>query len=212
MPLIFDKLTAAIVGSVVFLLLFGLQLRVQGGRIEDSLVYTAKKQTLSFADMLERDFANIGYLSVPGDDVIIDLQSSSYDSTVVTDQFEFWGLGESGSRAKIRYTTVSTDSAWVQDRWVQSFQVERYEDAGFGWEMTGASSAMITEFRIQLLDLNNNIAVPANARQVRVRISNAVAVNPMTVMADHRSILAGRELKWGITLAPKGLSMQGYQG
>ena len=71
---------------------------------------------------------------------------------------------------------------------------------------------MITEFRIQLLDLNNNIAVPANARQVRVRISNAVAVNPMTVMADHRSILAGRELKWGITLAPKGLSMTGYQG
>jgi len=210
MPLIFDKLTASLVGSVVFLLLFGLQIRVQGGRIEDSLVYTAKKQTLSFADMLERDFANIGYLSAPGDEVIIDLQSSSDDST--TDRFEFWGLGESGSRSRIRYTTVSADSAWVQDAWVPAFQVERYEDSGFGWEMTGASSPMVTEFRVQLLDLNNNIAIPSNARQVRVRIANAVAVNPMSVMSDHRSTLAGRELKWGITLAPKGLSLQGYQG
>ncbi|NNE35041.1 MAG: hypothetical protein HKN13_07395 [Rhodothermales bacterium] len=212
MPIIFDKLSAAVVGAVVFLLLFGLQIRVQGGRIEDSLVYNAKQQTLAFADMVERDLANTGYLSVPGDDVIISHSSSTYDSTTVTSLFEFWGLGDTGIRSKIRYAAVQIDSAYVVDKMVPAFQIERYEDDGFGWNMTGASSAQITEFTIQLLDENNNVAIPSNARQIRVRIGNAVAVNPMSTSTEHKSTLAGREMKWGITIAPRGLSLQGYQG
>ncbi len=212
MPLIFDKLTAAVVGSVVFLLLFGLQVRVQGARIEGSLVYNAKKQTLNFAQMIERDLANIGYLSTPGDPVVIDQTSIIVDSLELTDKFEFWGLGEAGGRSQIRYAAVAVDSAFVVDQFVPAYRIERFEDSGAGWTMTGASSSHITNFSMQLLDENSNIAVPTNARQVRVRIGNAVAVNPMNGRTEHKSLLAGRVMKWGITLAPRGLRLQGYQG
>jgi nitric oxide reductase activation protein len=117
-----------------------------------------------------------------------------------------------GGRSQIRYTAVPTDSAYVIDKMVPAFQIQRHEKVGASWNMTGGSSSYVTKFTIQLLDENSNVAVPTNARQVRVRIGNAVAVNPMSQQTEHNSLLAGREMKWGITLAPRGLRLQGYQG
>ena len=48
MQLILDKMAASIVTAVVFLVLFGLQTRVQGDSIGETVSYMAKKQTLGF--------------------------------------------------------------------------------------------------------------------------------------------------------------------
>ncbi len=212
MHFIFDKMTATIVGGIVLMMLFMLQTRIQSNTIESTIMYAAKKQTLSFAETLERDFANAGYLSVPGDEAILAHSNKNDGTTSLTDTLEFWGADAAGLRTRVRYTLVPVDTVSIQGVKEQLYRVERFEHDGFGWTSTGASMPSITEFRVDLLDsANNGVVDRRDARKLRVRFENAVVGQRMQG-DDRLTPIYLRKLRWGITLSPRGLSMQTFQG
>ncbi len=209
MIFIFDKLTATIVAAVLFMMIFTLQMRVQNNSVEDTLFYQAKKATLSFAETLERDLSNAGYRNTPGNDVITAYTNVDYDSTEVTTLFQFWGLTSAGTRGEIRYVATQTDSLVVDGSAVPAFTVQRFENAGAGWSAAGGSTNSLVAFEIDTLDENDIHTTLPETRKLRIRMSNAVGANTMSQDGAHR---VANQLRWGITLAPAGLSFQGYQG
>lgn len=209
MIVLFDKLAASLVAGVLFMMIFTLQIRVQTNTVEDTLFYQAKKHTLSFAETLEQDFANAGFQTTPGDEVITAVTNVAYDSTDVTTLFEFWGIASDGSRAQIRYVASQSDSVTVKEGRVPSFEVRRYENTGLGWTDAGGSVNTLVAFEIDTLDENGFETSADEARKLRIRLSNAVGSNTMGRDGGTR---VAHELRWGITLAPAGLGLQGYQG
>ncbi len=210
MQLILDKLAASIVTAIVFLALFGLQTRVQGDSAGETVSYMAKKQTLNFAETLERDFANAGFMTAPGQQAILQFSNSTVDDVTYTDMIEFIGMGSTGTQAGIRYVTTQTDSTFVDGKSVPTFQVERFENVGLGWKNAGASMSTLTDFDVDILDENNNGTTVDTARKIRVRLTNAVNIRRAS---DSNFVKASlQQLRWGITLSPRGLSQQQYQG
>jgi hypothetical protein len=210
MIFIFDKLTATIVAGFLFVMIVTLQLRVQSNSVEETLFYQSKKNTLSFAETLERDLANAGYRTTPGQDVITAFTNVQYDSTDVTTLFQFWGIAANGSRAEIRYVTTPTDSIAVAAGRVPAFRVDRFENTGGGWTNAGGSASTFVAFEIDTLDENGFETSLAETRRLRIKLSNAVAANTMAGEGNGNRV--AHQLRWGITLAPVGLSLQGYQG
>jgi len=211
MTLILDNISATIVAGVLFMMIFALQIRVQTNSVEETLYYEAKRATLGFASTLERDLINAGFKSTPGDSVITG--HSNYvdgDSSIVTNNFVFWGVGSDGTRTRIRYSATPTDSVMVRDGLVAGYRVERHEQVGGLWKMTGASPSSLVRFEIELLDQNDFTTSMAEARKFRIRLSNAVGGNTMRRAGS--ALRVAHELRWGITLAPAGLKQQSYQG
>ena len=210
MIFIFDKLTATIVAGFLFVMIVTLQMRVQGNSVEETLFYQSKKATLSFAETLERDLANAGYRTTPGQDVITAYTNVKHDSTDVTTLFQFWGISATGARAEIRYVATQSDSVTVADGRVPAFRVDRFENIGGGWKNAGGSVNTLVAFEIDTLDENGFDTSLAETRKLRIRLSNAVGPNTMTQNGSGTRV--AHQLRWGITLSPVGLSLQGYQG
>ena len=210
MQLILDKLAASIVTAVVFLTLFGLQTRVQGDTVGETVSYMAKTQTLHFAELLERDLSNAGYMTAPGQQAILQYSNSTIDSVTITDMIEFIGMGSNGSQAGIRYVATNVDSTFIDGKVVPAFEVQRFENLGGGWEISGGSMSTLTDFDVSLLDENNNGSTVDTARKIRIRLVNAVEIK----RSDDRGFVKAKlqQLRWGITLSPRGLSQQQYQG
>ena len=165
MQLILDKIAASIVTAVVFLALFGLQTRVQGDTVGETVSYMAKKQTLNFAAILERDLSNAGFMTAPGQQAILQYSNSTIDSVTYTDMLEFIGMGSTGAQAGIRYVTSQVDSTYMDGSLRPAFQVQRFENIGAGWTMAGGSMSTIIDFDIALLDENNNGSTVDTARK-----------------------------------------------
>ncbi|MDX1740554.1 MAG: hypothetical protein R3178_04635 [Rhodothermales bacterium] len=213
MHFIFDKLTSTLVGGVVVLMLITIQARIQSNTVESTIMYTAKKQTLSFAEVLERDLANAGYLSVPGDEGILDHSNQTIDGRSLTTQFEFWGSDAAGARTRIRYRLAPSSRARIDDVDTQLYELLREEYQSGVWVPNGASMSTLTEFRVDLLDSGNNGVVNhLDARKLRIRFENAVVSQRMIDGDGSDRGLHLQSLRWGITLAPRGLAMQAYQG
>lgn len=213
MYFIFDNLTASIVGGIVLMMLFGIQSRIQSNTVESTIMYAAKNQTLQFAELLERDLSNAGYLSTPGDQSILRHATRNSGGTVTTDTLEFWGSDGNGLRTRVRYVLDKTSSATIDGETVQLYQVNRYENNIIGWKNAGASLPTLTEFRIDLLDsANNGVVDIADARKMRVRFEAAVVGGRLKDTGGNTESTFLRTLRWGVTLSPKGLALQSFQG
>ncbi len=213
MYFIFDNLTASIVGGIVLMMLFGIQSRIQSNTVESTIMYAAKNQTLQFAELLERDLSNAGYLSTPGDQAILRHATRNTSGEITTDTLEFWGSDGSGLRTRVRYVLEKTKTATIDGEFVQLYQVNRYENNMLAWKTAGASLPTLTEFRIDLLDsANNGVVSIADARKIRVRFEAAVVGGRLKDTGGNSESTFLRTLRWGVTLSPKGLALQSYQG
>ncbi len=213
MHLIFDKLTATIVGGIVVLMLFTIQSRIQSNTVESTIMYGAKKQTLNFAEILERDLSNAGYLTVPGDEGILSHTNAVVGTRVQTMMLEFWGSDEAGARTRIRYRLEPSFTAHIDGTETQLYRLTREENKAGVWTPNGASMSTLSSFRVDLLDSGNNGVVNRiDARKLRVRFENAVVSQRMAERDGTDRGLYLKTLRWGITLSPQGLRMQAYQG
>ena len=149
-------------------------------------------------------------MTAPGQQAILQYSNTTVDSVTYTDLIEFIGMGSNGAQAGIRYVTSLVDSAYVDDNAVPAFQVVRYENLGTGWNITGGSMSTLTDFDVSLLDENNNGSTVDTARKIRVRLVNAVELRKSNGGDFVNARL--QQLRWGITLSPRGLSQQQYQG
>lgn len=207
MIFIYDHLIAIIVGTVIVLMLINVQQRSQQVNVERTMAYIAKKQILDLADVMERDLANFGYGTGPGEE---GATKFSQNADGITDTLDYWGTDALGNQVEIRYVTEAKDTVVVQGEDKKLWELKRYEKVGGAWTQRGGSTPTLTFFSIDPLDEGNNIIDIGNARRLRVRISNAVLPSMAKDQNDETSRSLYRELNWGITLSPS--NIRGFQG
>ncbi len=203
MIFLYDHLIALLVGSVIFLMLFTIQRRAQQENVEQAMINVAKKQTLEFADVLERDLSNAGYATAPGQG---GLTAYHMRADGVTDTLAFWGSDAAGTQIEVRYVVSVVDTATIEGETLPLFEMQRFRRNGGLWVRDGASPSTLTHFSVTLLDENNLVTGPADARQLQVRVTNAVFphIGPDEYLRGHR------QLHWAITLTPS--SLADFQG
>ncbi|MFQ5571686.1 MAG: hypothetical protein ACE5G0_18555 [Rhodothermales bacterium] len=209
MVFLYDHVISLIVGSIVVLMLFTVQQRSQQVNVERTMTYVAKKQLLEFADVLERDFTNIGYGSAPNDSV---LTAFHVRADGVTDTLAFWGAKETNLgtvRVQIRYVVSLVDSVVVDEGPIPVYQLRRYEREASGlWVEAGGSPATLSRFSLTpMVAGSTNTADFQQADQLQVQVANVV----MPTNYEPDNITRGfRHLYWGIMVTPG--SVTGYQG
>ena len=203
MLFLYDHLIALLVGSIIILMLFTIQRRALQENVEQAMINAAKKQTLELADALERDLANAGYATVPGQGGIT---AYSMRADGVTDTLAFWGSDAAGTQIEVRYVVSVVDTVMIEGETLPLFEMQRFQRNGGPWVHDGGSPSTLTHFSITLLDENNLVTGPADVRQLRVQVTNAVF--PHIVPDDY--LRGYRQLHWGITLTPS--SLADFQG
>ena len=188
-----DNLAATLIGGVLLLILIALQFRAQQANQDRAALYTAKKQTLSFADVLVRDFSNLG-VEMPRDRRI---GRHSVNADGLTDTLRFSRVNTAGDTLNIEYRLVAADSIVRGDSTTVLYQIERYENGVF----TGGSTPTMRSFTIELLDEGGGLVTVdlRQARQVRIGFVNVL---PYGDPDDHYI----PSTYWGTTLRPRSLN------
>ena len=143
MPFTLDNLAAVLISGVLVLILVTMQFRAQQANQDRAVLYIAKKQTLSFADVLVRDLSNLG-VEMPRNRRI---SRHSVNGDGLTDTLRFSRVDAFGDTLNIEYRLVVADTIVHQDTTVL-YQVERYENGVF----SGGSTPTMRSFTIELLD------------------------------------------------------------
>ncbi|NNE70332.1 MAG: hypothetical protein HKN29_08200 [Rhodothermales bacterium] len=190
MNVVLDNLSATIVFATVSFVLVTTQFRMQQDTAQTTVSYMAKRQLLSFAELVEDEFELIGE-EVSGDKIV----SLTSDSDGKTTSFVF-NRDISSVDTQIEYRLVPTDTVQTLGRDVPLYKVERYE----GGALAGGGAGYFSDFRVELLTSSGGSATPSTARVVRVRVSMAHAVGNM----DDSSVNVSY---WGMTLRPTSLAL-----
>ena len=188
-----DNLATVMISGVLVFILVAMQFRAQQANQDRLALYTAKKQTLSFADVLVRDLSNLG-VEMPRDQRI---GRHSVNTDGSTDTLRFSRLDTFGDTLNIEYRLVAADSVVRNDTTTVLYKVERYENGVF----SGGSTPTMRSFTIELLD-EGGAAVTVDlrqARQVRVGFVNVMPYGD----PDDNYIPA---TYWGTTLRPRSLN------
>lgn len=207
--ILIDRIVAVIISAMIVLMGFMVQQRAQQVSVGSTMLYVGKKQTLELADMLERDFANVGFNLTPGDTVI---STFTRQNDGLLDSLVFWGVGRDSvgapaQQVEVLYRLVPDDTVQFGGEPVPLFALERSERTGGGaWSVDGGSPPTLTRFYIDLLGENNSVVGPAQARRVRIWLENAVM--PETNMGAMMNHL--RLLRWSMTVSP--MNLRGFQG
>lgn len=212
MILILDNLSATIVGMVVIAAMFALQVRVQESTVERTVLYQAKKQTLAFGEMLERDLDNAGFGVLPGEEGITGFDDDSSMGLTFTRELVFRSADPAGNPISIRYRAAVADTAEINGVPRPLLSVTREENDGAGWQMSGGTPANIADFDVDILNENNVNVARANARKVRVRFMTGLVKNRYGGPGSARQKRYLDELVWGMTIEPAGLRNQVFQG
>jgi len=188
-----DNLAATLIGGVLVLILIVTQFRAQQANTDRAALYTAKVQTLAFADVLVRDFSNLG-VEMPRDRRI---GRHSINQDGLTDTLRFSRVDTSGDTLNIEYRLVAAGSFVHEDSTTILYQVERYENGVY----TGGSTPTMRSFTIELLDEGGG-PVTVDLRQVRqVRIG---FVNMLPYGDPDEHYISATY--WGTTLRPRSLN------
>jgi len=167
MQLIYDNLSAVLVGTVVLLILAGIHLTSRTAGTEAGMYYMNRVQTLTLIQMIERDFPNIGAGVDPQQRDMIAAYSWSDENR----RFEFRATIDSTAAApvhRIRYEVAPVTNPTCAEAQVQCYEVQRMVDAGSGFEVTGRSNTFVTDFEIELSPQTGDLA---DVREVRVRLA-----------------------------------------
>ena len=189
MTALLDNLSAVLVFSTVALVLMVTQFRMQQDTVEATVAYIAKKQLLSFAEVIEDEFELMGE-GVAGTKI----ESLTSDGYGRTSSFVF-NREIDGVETEIEYQLVAVDTVDVSGRDVEVFRVDRLEDG----VASGGGPGLISDFRVQLLTSNGASATPATARVVRITMSVLHAIGDV---GRHKVNVS----YWGMTLRPASLS------
>lgn len=189
-----DHISSTMVYGALALVLIATQLRAQETSIQQTIVYASKKQTLEFADMVEREFKLIG----SGIDARADmLQAVETDEQGNARSFSFRYDDEAGTPMQVEYRMVPTDSVTINDQSIPLYEVQRFRNG----TRDGGGPRTVRRFRVQFLtDTGTLTADPGDAELVRVTFTSTL---PMGDLDDFFL----PETNWGITLRPMNLAI-----
>ena len=189
MQFVLDHLSAIMISAAVTLLVLTTQFSAQRSAAEQTIAYAAKKQTLEFADTIEKDFLLIGDGTV---DTIASLTDNSDGNTI---EFSFWREDDLGLPMLVSYTLSELDSVYIQQEWRQLYRLNRLENG----LSAGGGSSRLTDFKITLLNSSGSVTADVDeARLVRVAAVNAYPYGSAEDMYLFRSF-------WGISIRPQNL-------
>lgn len=162
MNLIFDHLSAALVGATVMMMLLMLQIRLTGMSIEQTSTYMVKNQASNLATWLEEDLLQIGEnmdltKTIPF--------TNPVDSAGVTTTFSFFRDSLDTSvippdtfRIETRYELKKMGSRITGGDTLDVYRIARsFRVDGGPWKASGGSTPALGFFKIEML---NGDAVP----------------------------------------------------
>jgi len=189
MQFLLDHISSILVSGAVLLLVISTALDAQRAAVEETISYAAKVATLNMADYMEDDLLLIGDGTT---DTIVDVEQNADGQTTL---FSFWRDDENDVDMLVSYTLTERDSVYVDEEWIQLYQINRFEDAN----AAGGGSSTLSQFTIEMLNSGGNVtASVAAARLIRIRAVNVYPFGDLDDMDMFRNF-------WGITIRPPGL-------
>jgi len=198
---IFDNLNAILIGSTVILVIMAMQMRMTEMSVEQTANYMMKRQAMDLATWMEDDLLLMGQNLPSGTTAY----ANPKDSSGITLGFEFYrdsvavvGGTLDTMRITTRYELFKTGVHQTEKDTVDSFRLERWVQMGSGpWVREGGSSALLSHFKIEMLDRD---ALPvsdpvAHPNQVR---NTKVSFHMVTPFETRRATL--RRVYYGSTL------------
>lgn len=181
MWVIFDNLSAMILGGTLLLMMITLQQRMVEINLEQTTNYVIKKQANDLVSWIEEDFLRLGE-NVDFSDEVPFSNPSNNSNTGVTESFEFFrdSIDADGQtiRIYIRYTLTQDGYRTIRGDSIPVYRLKREVKVGDNgsWEENGGSPALISYFRVDLLDKNAQpLADPVNqadqVQNTRVRVT-----------------------------------------
>jgi len=218
MIFLYDNLTATVIGATVLLVILVSMQRLTEVQIERTATYTVKKQANEFATWMEEDLLKMR-MHVPEDVHPVPFTDPTYDSEgLLTTDFIFrqdstdYAVDPPEQREiHVRYRTEEVGQRTIGGEVVPVYQLTRYTcDSTSGncnpnndahWSQDGASSDLLSYFRVDLLDRNaqpianpatTEASSPGTVRNSRIRFA---MVTPFET--DRQTL---REVYYGATL------------
>ena len=200
MFLVFDNLTAAIVGSAVFLIVLSINTRIAEMGVDEVSNYVAKRYGTDLAEWMEEDLLRLGEgIEDPGEATF---ENPVDSANVMTKSFTFYRDSVGVGRLGIRYDLEYVAKGEVAGEAVNLYRVLRYERLGGGsWSYTGGAVPLISYFKVDMLDrnaedVNNPKANRDEVRNTRIRFTivtpfqtNRTAIRKVhygsTILIDH---------------------------
>ncbi len=188
MFLLFDNLTATVIGGTIILVISAISLGIQKHSTERVVIHAAKQGLLTTAEMLERDLHTAGSDLKEGEDMITGVGDDWIEVQYRLDPAD-------PQPVKVKYQAVLSDTLVSGTDSVVVYTLKRYVD---GVEM-GSSPPYLSYVSFTLLDDNEQPVVqPANATMIRVRLRMALPFG-----WQHQAYI--RNLYWGTTFRPLAL-------
>ena len=202
MHIIFDNLTAILIGGIVLLILLAVQVRSSEINLEQTSMYTAKQLSLDFAEWLEDDLVTLG-TNFDSTDARFTLPTNASGNTTT---FEFYqdsinvaAFPPDTVRIETRYVLTAASVAEVADSTVQLYDLTRsvrmQGPSGWSaWTTDGQSPSQLSYFEIELLNRDGQtVATESATSYIRVAFS---LVPPYQSSKQYL-----REVNWGTTIA-----------
>lgn len=175
MFLIFDNLSATLIGIAVVFMLMIMQQRVQRVSTEQVMMYAANQNIVDFGDWMEDDMVNIGDGVISGNGITSIIQNDTIPE--LTRVFTFQKIITPGSTvdSTVQYIVVPALNSGGQQVFTQIdstdvplWSVQRIVDGA----VTGESAPYVTHFKIELEDdLGVVVANINDAKQVSIQVA-----------------------------------------
>ena len=177
MFLIFDNLSATLIGIAVLLLLIIMQQRVQRVSAEQVMMYAANQNILDFGKWIEEDMVNVGWGVTVGNGISGIAQNDTIPT--LTRQFVFDRKpNDSTAVETVQYQVIPVTLTSgmqvfteINGTDVPLWQVQRI----VGGVVTGESAPYVTHFSILLEDdLGQGVFALADAEQISIEVAMAM--------------------------------------
>ena len=179
MQILLDHLAATVMATIVFFLLLVVSLRSSETSQDQTMYYASKKQAISFREMIEHDFQNIGWGVSNTENVFVTLDSTVVSFLMKIDSSEV-------EPSKVTYLRVPADTVVVDSLQIPLYEVQRWvgDRDGVDSVLTGSSSQTLTEFSVELRDAGGaQVTSIVNQGDVRTAHVRFIVVPP--VVGNH---------------------------
>ncbi len=181
MWVIFDNLSAMILGGTLLLMMITLQQRMVEINLEQTTNYVVKKQANDLVSWMEEELLRLGE-NVDFNNEVPFSNPVNNGNTGVTELFEFFrdSIDANGQtiRIYIRYRLISAGYRVIREDSIPVYRLKREVKIGDdgSWVEDGGSPALISYFRVDMLDKNAQpLADPVSqadqVQNTRVRVT-----------------------------------------
>ena len=191
MQFLLDYLTSILVGSVVLVILLVSQTTTKQKDIDAQLYAVARRQTLAFDLILEKDLRHVGYKVNPNENPITEVTDSSFAFRRAMNTTSTAPVVTVRYARRLRHTITAPDGTPTP-----VYAIVRTEDGA----PAGGTTATVTDYRLEMLRQNGTVTPDPKDNVVGLRVSFA------SVYGDRARDLENNRSRYSRTFYPAALS------